>query len=275
MSKKYLFISILSVAIFSTNLTNAQNATGPVKVAGGIFWMGADEDEKGSDSDEDFQHEVRVNSFEMSKYEVTVWEWSEYAKATGSRMPDKPVWGFKDNYPVNKVTWQQAISYCNWLSKKAGLQPVYGMNGPRYVCNFKANGYRLPTEAEWEFAAKGGKLAAEKKYSGSDKADRVAWHKLNSKGTPHTVGTKDPNELGIYDMSGNLWEWCWDWYSTDYYKKAIGNNPKGPDMGDKRVVRGGSWDSKLEYLRPANRISTYPDKTHEFYGFRVVRSKTK
>ncbi|MES2543839.1 MAG: SUMF1/EgtB/PvdO family nonheme iron enzyme [Bacteroidota bacterium] len=276
MKNKFLFICSLVVLTFSTNTFFAQSTANAdmIKVDGGTFWMGADEYERGSDNDEDFQHQVKVGTFLLSKYEVTVYQWTEYAKATGSRMPDKPLWGFKDSYPVNKITWQQAISFCNWLSKKDGYQPVYSMSGPRYVCNFKANGYRLPTEAEWEYAAKGGRLSSEKKFSGSDKADKVAWHKLNSNGTPHTVGTKVANELGIYDMSGNLWEWCWDWYGTDYYKRAISNNPKGPEMGDKRVVRGGSWDSKLEYLRPANRISTFPDKTHEFYGFRLARTIT-
>ena len=190
-------------------------------------------------------------------------------------MPEKPTWGWQDNYPINGVTWNEAIAYCNWLSKKEKLQPAYTKKGPNFVCNFKANGYRLPTEAEWEFAAKGGASSKSFKYSGSNNLDDVAWHKNKSKGTPHTIGTKLPNELGLYDMSGNVWEWCWDWYNKDFYKQEKGENPRGPEMGDRRSVRGGSWDSQPNYVRPANRISTEPNKTHEFYGFRVARTITK
>ena len=187
-------------------------------------------------------------------------------------MPAQPSWARTENHPINQITWEEAVAYCNWLSKSQKLQPAYSKNGPNYVCDFKANGYRLPTEAEWEYAAKGGSLSKGTKYSGSDDADKIAWHKANSNKTPHIIGTKAPNELGIYDMCGNVWEWCWDWYNSEYYKREGSNNPVGPEMGEKRTVRGGSWDSNLSYLRPANRISTYPSKTHEFYGFRIARS---
>lgn len=266
-----LLITLLSFFAFKNNLID----TNLIKIQGGTFKMGSKDSDGLADVDEQKEHTVNLNTFEISKFEVTVWEWKQFIKANKMKMPEKPTWGWQDNYPINGVTWNEAIAYCNWLSKKEKLQPVYTKKGPNFVCNFNANGYRLPTEAEWEFAAKGGASSKSFKYSGSNNLDDVAWHKGNSKGTPHTVGTKLPNELGVYDMSGNVWEWCWDWYNKDFYKLEKGDNPKGPEMGERRSVRGGSWDSQQNYVRPANRISTEPNKTHEFYGFRVVRTITK
>ena len=261
-------IALISLTAFKGSITSNRMIT----IQGGTFKMGSKDSDMSADNDEQKEHDVTVKSFELSKFEVTVWEWKQYAKANKTSMPKKPEWGWNDNYPINNITWQEAVSYCNWLSKKEKLQPVYSKQGPNIVCNFEANGYRLPTEAEWEYAAKGGKTSKETKYSGGNNADEVAWHKAISKNSPHTVGTKLPNELGLYDMSGNVWEWCWDWYNKDYYKIEKNDNPKGPEMGERKCVRGGSWDSQLNYLRPANRISTYPNKTHQFYGFRVARS---
>jgi formylglycine-generating enzyme len=264
-------LSIVSLSAFKTALQMNRM----VRVEGGTYKMGSKDSDKTADNDEQKEHDVTIKTFEISKFEVTVWEWKQYTKANKFKMPLKPEWGWQDNYPINGITWEEAISYCNWLSKKEKLQPVYSKQGPNYVCNFKANGYRLPTEAEWEFAAKGGIKSKGYKFSGGNDPSEVAWHKAISKNSPHTVGTKLPNELGIYDMSGNVWEWCWDWYNKDYYKIEKGDNPKGPEMGERRAVRGGSWDSQVNYLRPANRISTPPNKTHEFYGFRVARTITE
>jgi formylglycine-generating enzyme len=261
-------LSIVSLSAFKTALQMNRM----VRVEGGTYKMGSKDSDKTADNDEQREHEVTIKTFEISKFEITVWEWKQYTKANKLSMPAKPDWGWQDNYPINGITWEEAIAYCNWLSKKEKLQPVYSKQGPNYVCNFKANGYRLPTEAEWEFAAKGGVKSKGYKFSGGNDANEVAWHKAISKNSPHTVGTKLPNELGLYDMSGNVWEWCWDWYNKDYYKIEKGDNPKGPEMGERRTVRGGSWDSQVNYLRPANRISTPQNKTHEFYGFRVART---
>ena len=261
-------LSIVSLSAFKTALQMNRM----VRIEGGTYKMGSKDSDKTADNDEQKEHDVTIKTFEISKFEVTVWEWKQYTKANKLKMPLKPEWGWQDNYPINGITWEEAIAYCNWLSKKEKLQPVYSKQGPNYVCNFKANGYRLPTEAEWEFAAKGGVKSKGYKFSGGNEANEVAWHKAISKNSPHTVGTKLPNELGLYDMSGNVWEWCWDWYNKDYYKIEKGDNPKGPEMGERKCVRGGSWDSQVNYLRPANRISTQPNKTHEFYGFRVARS---
>ena len=261
-------LSIVSLSAFKTALQMNRM----VRVEGGTYKMGSKDSDKTADNDEQREHEVTIKTFEISKFEITVWEWKQYTKTNKLNMPAKPDWGWQDNYPINGITWEEAIAYCNWLSKKEKLQPVYSKQGPNYVCNFKANGYRLPTEAEWEFAAKGGVKSKGYKFSGGNDANEVAWHKAISKNSPHTVGTKLPNELGLYDMSGNVWEWCWDWYNKDYYKIEKGDNPKGPEMGERKCVRGGSWDSQVNYLRPANRISTPPNKTHEFYGFRVART---
>lgn len=269
----YPTLLILLITLFA--FKNTLIETDLIQVKGGTFKMGSKNSDTSAELDEQKEHSVTLNTFEISKFEVTVWEWKQFIKANKMKMPIKPSWGWQDNYPINGITWNEAIAYCNWLSTKEKLQPCYSKKGPNFVCNFKANGYRLPTEAEWEFAAKGGTNSKGFRYSGSDKLEDVAWYKANSNGQPHTVGTKLPNELGIYDMSGNVWEWCWDWYNKDFYKLEKGDNPKGPEMGERRTVRGGSWDSKSNYVRPANRISTIPSKTHEFYGFRIARTISK
>jgi len=266
-----LLITIVSLFAFKNSILNSEL----IKVQGGTFKMGSKDSDGIADVDEQKEHDVNLTAFEISKFEVTVWEWQQFIKANKMKMPAKPSWGWQENHPINGITWNEAIAYCNWLSKKEKLQPAYSKKGPNFICDFKANGYRLPTEAEWEFAAKGGTLPKGFKYSGRDSLDDIAWHKGNSAGTPHTIGTKLPNELGLYDMSGNVWEWCWDWYNKDFYKLEKGDNPRGPEMGNRRSVRGGSWDSQANYVRAANRISTEPNKTHEFYGFRVARSIVK
>lgn len=266
-----LLLTIFTFFAFNTNLLE----NNLIQVKGGTFKMGSKKSDASAELDEQKEHTVTLNTFEINKFEVTVWEWKQFIKANKMKMPPKPTWGWQDNYPINGITWNEAIAYCNWLSIKEKLQPCYTKKGPNFLCNFQANGYRLPTEAEWEFAAKGGTSSKNYRFSGSDKIEDVAWYKSNSKGHPNTIGTKLPNELGIYDMSGNVWEWCWDWYNKDFYKQEKGDNPKGPEMGERRTVRGGSWDSQPNYIRPANRISTIPSKTHEFYGFRTARTLTK
>lgn len=268
------FLSLATV--LCCNIINAQQSKNPlidmVRIEGGTYMMGSKDEDRIAESDEQKQHEVKVSTFEMNRLEITVWEWKEYIKKTKQKMPLKPVWGFNDNAPITNITWFDAIKYCNWLSKQDGLKPCYTYAGPNVVCDFTANGYRLPTEAEWEFAAKGGNKTKGYVLSGGNNSEEVAWWVKNSDRKPHAVGTKLPNELGIHDLSGNVWEWCWDWYNKDYYKIEDGNNPKGPIRGEKKSVRGGSWDSQESYLRVANRISTKPELTNEFYGFRLVRS---
>ncbi|WP_300566128.1 SUMF1/EgtB/PvdO family nonheme iron enzyme [Flavobacterium sp.] len=275
MTKKYLLTTVSIITLFLFSFTTKQSKNPMLqmlKIEGGTFWMGSSDDNKIAENDEQKKHEVKVNSFELNKLEVTVWEWKDYCTKTKKKLPAKPMWGWNDNNPITNVTWIEAVNYCNWLSKQDGLKPAYTIAGPSFNCDFTANGYRLPTEAEWEFAAKGGTKSKNHIFAGSDDSNEVAWFIKNSTRKPHTVGTKMPNELGLYDMNGNVWEWCWDWYNKDYYKTEDGNNPQGPLRGEKKSVRGGSWDSQLNYLRTANRISTSPEKTNEFYGFRLART---
>ena len=272
MKKNYFkTFSILSIIVLCSFMSK-NPLLDMVKVEGGKFLMGSKDDNRIAENDEQKQHEVKVNSFEINKLEVSVWEWKDYCKKTKQAMPLQPAWGWSDNNPITNITWYDAIKYCNWLSKEDGLTPAYKLAGPNVICDFNADGYRLPTEAEWEYAAKGGHKTKSNFFAGGNNSNDIAWFIKNSDKKPHSVGTKLPNELGIHDMSGNVWEWCWDWYNKDYYKVEDTDNPKGPIRGEKRTVRGGSWDSQENYLRTANRISTSPDKTNEFYGFRIART---
>ncbi len=269
-------------------------------VQGGTFTMG---DTWGDGrSNERPTHSVTVNSFYLGKYEVTnaevveVYNWAlAQGKITASSSTVKNTEGDQrelldlddsdcqisyngsqlyvenglDNYPVIDISWYGAAAFCNYLSEKEGLTPVYDLSN--WSADWNANGYRLPTEAEWEYAAKGGANGNDTKYSGSDNVDEVAWYRDNSGGHTHEVGTKHPNELGIYDMSGNVWEWCWDWYSSSYYNSSPQDNPKGPDSGTERVLRGCSWYYYANYVRVAFRGNASPGSP--FFGFRILRTQ--
>ena len=134
-----------------------------------------------------------------------------------------------------------------------------------------ATDYRLPTEAEWEYAARGGNKSNNYTYSGSNTLDNVAWYSSNSGSNTHQVGTKAANELGLYDMSGNVWEWCWDWYGT--YSSSAQTNPYGATTGTYRVLRGGSWNYFDDFCRVSNRNYSSPDNRNYLIGFRVARTK--
>ena len=229
-------------------------------VQGGTFQMGSNS----GDSDEKPVHTVTVNDFYISKYEVTQKEWKEV-------MGSNPSYFKGDNLPVEQVSWYDAVEFCNKKSRKEGLTPCYSGSGKSITCNFNANGYRLPTEAEWEYAARGGNKSKGYKYSGSNTIGDVAWYSSNSGNKTHQVGTKQANELGISDMSGNVWEWCWDWYDNDYYSSSPRNDPTGPSSGSYRVLRGGGWRNGGLSCRVANRISTYPGNGCNYSGFRIVR----
>jgi formylglycine-generating enzyme required for sulfatase activity len=209
-----------------------------VYVEGGEFMMGS---ESGS-SDEKPVHKVVVKSFYIDKYEVTQ---SEYEKVMGNN----PSYFKNPSAPVEQVSWNDAVAYAQKIGK------------------------RLPTEAEWEYAARGGNKSKGYKYSGSNSIGDVAWYDSNSSSKTRPVGTKEPNELGIYDMSGNVWEWCSDWYSDTYYSSSPLTNPTGPSSGTYRVLRGGSWVTDDIYCRVAFRVRSYP--TYRLYsvGFRCVQDK--
>ena len=277
MKKNYVMFGLSALALFLCSFYSLTTVKPEmVKVEGGSFKMTAKEEVKTTKSVKKNVYDVTVSSFEISKYEVTVADWKAYSKENKLEMPKKPTWGWNDDYPMTNITWVQAIKYCNWLSKENNLKPAYSKKGEKYICDFTANGYRLPTEAEWEYAAKGGKKSKNYIYSGSNDLEMVSWYGQNSRKSPQQIGTKLANELGIYDMSGNVWEWCWDWHSPIYYKTEKRTNPVGPERGEKRCIRGGSWDtSKLDYLRPATPLNWNPATTNDFFGFRVVRTITK
>ncbi len=239
---------------------NAQATTWKY-VQGGSFMMGSN----AGDNDEKPIHEVSVSSFYISKYQVTQKEWQEV-------MGSNPSYFKGDKLPVEKITWYDAIEYCNKRSIKEGLTPCYSGSGANISCDWTANGYRLPTEAEWEYAARGGKKSKGYQYSGSDDIKKVAWYDSNSGSKTHPVGEKQANELGIYDMSGNVWEWCWDWYSSDYYSKSPRSDPRGPSSGEKRVLRGGSWYSSGFFCRVANRNDYDPVNWYYSCGLRILRA---
>lgn len=269
MNKNYYVIFTLIFLSFLSFKTSAQYNPEMVTVKGGTFNMGTEKNPY-IETDEQLAHDVTVNDFEIGKFEITISEWELYTRDQKLKFPN--IRYISKQSPIHSISWVDAVNYCNWLSKKNGLKPVYKIVNSQYVCDFNANGYRLPTEAEWEFAAKGGNVTKDFKYSGHDRSDVIAWYKKNSDSGTHPVGTKLANELGIYDMSGNVWEWCWDWYNKDFYLTESGDNPKGPERGTERCLRGGSWDSSEYSLRSANRLKDTPYKKTEFYGFRLART---
>ena len=215
-----------------------------VKVEGSTFTMGATP-EQGNDAYEYERpaHQVTLSDYYIGRYEVTQKEWQAV-------MGDNPSKFYGDNLPVENVSWNDCQDFINKLNQLTGLK------------------FRLPTEAQWEYAARGGKQSKGYKYSGSDKIRDVAWYYGNSGIKTHKVGTKHPNELGIYDMSGNVWEWCGDCYYS--YSSSAQTNPTGPSSGSARVLRGGSWSSYARSCRVSDRNYHYPSYRYDFDGFRVV-----
>ncbi len=279
MKKKYV-LKTFFLFITSITLTFAQDSAWPemVKIESGSFMFGANKKDMAAEKDEKPSRKVNVKQFHMSKFEVTVWEWKEYTKATSASMPKVQSWGWNNDFPITNITWEQAVEYCNWLSEKQGYDKAYSKSGPRYVCDFDSNGFRLPTEAEWEFAARGGRKSKGYRYSGADDLNLVSWYVENSEARPHAYGSKYANELGIFDLNGNVWEWCWDFYDEKHnkaVKDGMVQDPfnRGPIRGEKRIVKGGSWDSKRTFCRISNKVSTLPGNTHEFYGLRLVQSR--
>jgi formylglycine-generating enzyme len=229
-----------------------------ILVEGGRFDMGSN---KGA-NDEKPMHHVILSDFYIGKYPVTQ---NQYKSVMGSN----PSY-FKDSgkdAPVEKVTWFDAVEFCNKLSEQEGLQKCYSGSGNSIKCDFSKNGYRLPTEAEWEYAAKGGSKSKGYKYSGSDNIDEVAWYWNNSDSTTHIVGTKTANELGIYDMSGNVWEWIWGIHGIAQ------PNPHGAMIGKYQVSRGGSWCGDANRCTVFNRGYSYATYPCINLGFRLCRNK--
>jgi sulfatase modifying factor 1 len=236
-------------------LATAQAQTYPelIKVTGGTFTMG---DENGlGHGNEQPTHQVTLSDFYIGKTEVTVAQYRVYCNATGVSMPKEPSWGWTNNAPIVNVSWSDAINYCDWLSEKLDKN------------------ISLPTEAQWEYAARGGNQSKGYKYAGGRSMATAGWYDANSGDKPHNVTTKKANELGLYDMSGNVWEWCRDWYDADYYASSPSTNPKGPSSGAYRVLRGGSWCYSATYCRVAFRFGNGPSNRSNNFGFRVALSQ--
>ena len=230
-----------------------------ILVSEGPFEMGKKEGRDEyliSNSDETPLHTVVVEEFLMSQTEVTVWQYYLYTLATDSIMAQAPDWGYLGDHPVVKVTWDEATAYAQWLSQ------------------VKQKRISLPTEAQWEYAARGGQKSKKFLFAGSNLSDSVAWYDQNASAQTAPVMSKAPNELLLYDMSGNVWEWCQDWYGPTYYGSLpeLSFSPGGPEDSPvkARVIRGGAYSFSEEHLRLSNRHGGLPEEGYSQIGFRVV-----
>ncbi len=196
-------------------------------------------------------HRVQLDTFYIEKNEVTVAQYRAFCDSTHRQMPSPPSWGWIDNHPIVKVSWQDAEDYAKW------------------------SGTRLPTEAEWEYAARGGRKSGGTKYSGSSVIGQVAWYSENSGFKTHPVCTKKPNELGLYDMSGNVWEWCADGYNASYDTLAANGNIPALPILELKVIRGGGWFYDATSSRAANRRGENLLYKSSHVGFRCAVSRMK
>jgi formylglycine-generating enzyme len=237
-----------------------------VSLPGGEFTMGNDR----GNPDEAPAHKVKVTGFLMDRFEVTQ---EMFAKA---QLPNPSHWNENPKKPVERVRWQDARQYCNERSLLEHLKPCY--DEKTWQCDFSANGYRLPTEAEWEYAAKAGSQGAYD-FGQADKLRQFAWFGENANEQTHAVGQKKPNRWGLHDLYGNVSEWCEDVYSPAYYKESPGVDPTGPSNPGKdvqRVMRGGSWKSSADMCRATFRQGQKTGDTDacfytDYCGFRCVR----
>ncbi len=237
-----------------------------VDVPGGQFNMGEDKEAQ----------PAAVSAFAMSRTPITWEQFYLFCIATQRPLPDSPSWGRAADNPVVNVNWYDAVEYANWLSERLGWAPVYNKKGDTVILRAGAKGYRLPTEAEWEYSARGGEQGAIDgfEYAGSNEIDEVAWY-FNNAAAPDGIrrtrgvyGTKRPNQLGLLHMSGNVWEWCWDWYGD--YPSNPEKDYAGPEEGSARVVRGGGWSYYPGDCRVAYRGGSNPDNRSNNIGFRLV-----
>ena len=236
-----------------------------VKIPGGWFEMGS----KRGEADESPAHKVWVDSFLMDKYELIQ---EQYVKLVGSNPSS-----FKGiGRPVDTISWADAVLYCNLRSRAEGLESCYDEESETWQCDFQASGYRLPTEAEWEYACRAG--AETEHYFGRDPSalKKFGWYIDNSFKKTHSVGKKRPNRWGLHDMYGNVAEWCNDVYDTNYYKRSPSKNPRGPEEGDIKVLRGGGWQDSADCLRSSWRayenFSFVDACIMDSLGFRCVRN---
>jgi formylglycine-generating enzyme required for sulfatase activity len=220
--------------------------------------------------DAEVQHRVTISGFYMGKYEVTQKEWTEVMGTNPSNFKG-------DNLPVEMISWYEAVEYCNKRSIKEGLPVAYRGSGDVITCDFTAGGYRLPTETEWEYACRAGTTTPFNTGNNitTEQANYDGNYPYNghAKGTYREramrVGSFAPNSWGLYDMHGNVWEWCWDWFGD--YRTAAWIDPMGASSGSYRVLRGGSWLIDGQRLRSACRSNNTPSNRYSDLGFRLVR----
>ena len=239
-----------------------------VVLPGGEFTMGSSQ----GNPDEAPPHKVKLTGFLMDKYEVTQ---EMLAKV---QLPNPSHWSENPKKPVERLRWRDAKQYCNERSLFEGLKPCYNEKTPDWTCDYAANGYRLPTEAEWEYACRAGMDSAYD-FGTADKLRQNAWFAENADEKTHPVGQKKPNRWGIYDLYGNVAEWCEDVYSTNYYQASAPVDPTGPPSegkDTKRVMRGGSWKASADMCRATFRQGQRTGDTDacfytDYCGFRCVR----
>ncbi len=230
-----------------------------INIPGGIFIMGS---ENGG-SDEKPVNTITLSGFEMSSTEITQ---AQYNNIMGN---NPSYFKLDDNCPVEKVPCKDAITFCNKLSEKVGLETCYNLSSGK--CDYSKNGFRLPTEAEWEFACRAESGAEYGLGDGESALNRTGWYQRNSMEKTQPAGQKTPNAWQLYDMHGNVWEWCNDWYDKGAYGSMGKKDPTGPSSGEERVVRGGSWLDSPRDCRSAKRRSFDPDKNYSDIGFRIIR----
>lgn len=216
-----------------------------IYVEGGSFMMGAADDDSEALNDEKPRHKVMLDSYYIAETQVTQALWEAVMGSNPSRFEGA-------NRPVECVSWYDCQEFLKKLDALTGMQ------------------FRLPTEAQWEYAARGGKCSKGYKYAGGNNLDSIAWWDGNSNHETHDVKQKQPNELGLYDMTGNVWEWCNDWFDDSYYANSLEHNPQGPGLGYNRVVRGGSWGFDARCCCLPYRVSESPDYRYHVIGLRLA-----
>ncbi len=234
-----------------------------VLIPAGEFLMGSPASDNYATFDEQPTHQVRITRpFYLGVHEVTQGQYRAVAGQNPSHLKGS------DDLPVESVSWSDAIAFCNKLSEREGLKPYYQVGGGLHG---GGDGYRLPTEAEWEYACRAGSTT---RYCFGDDAANLggfAWYGDNSNVKTHPVGQKRPNDWGLCDMYGNVWEWCWDWHDASYYRQSPHADPLGPPQTANRVDRGGSWGSDPDLCRSASRFRGDPATRDSHLGFRVAR----
>jgi len=280
--KRLVFFALICFILFSckSSVPAAAEKPAPSPIAQksnmalipeGFFLMGSPVNERDRFNAEGPQHKVTLKAFYLCKYEVSQKEFQDIMGINNSTFKG-------DNYPVDMVSWFEAIEYCNALSKKEKLKPAYTVNNDSVTWDRSANGYRLPAEAEWEYACRAGTVTAF--YTGNNITTSQAnydgnWpYGNNPRGEYRRkfteAGSFPANPWGLHDINGNAWEWCWDWFGP--YSETDKENPSGASSGSTRVQRGGSWGSTGAELRCAFRRSYYPNERVISAGFRVARN---